>query len=331
MDKKIKYFKIHPTGVIFFAILLAATSFYSGVSWTKSKLTGNTSPATPAVNAANAVNFQTTKSNRPSFQFYVMSFCPYGNQIEDVIKPVVDLLGDKANIKPQYIFDKISDINSYCKSRSPDVAQCPTYITNPQAPFKTLAECKKYIDNLTTQCLDDKQYLKIGDVYYASLHGRQEANQNVREICAWNQTENKKDWWSFVMNVNQSCTSQNADACWEEQAKKAGFDTAKITECFNKEAAGLIEKEIALTSQYKISGSPTLMLDNQAFPPENAYTNDGKGALKFENKVVITQDKYRTPNAIKEAVCASFSNPPKECKTVLADLPSTAAAAGGCN
>jgi glutaredoxin/uncharacterized protein YuzB (UPF0349 family) len=43
------------------------------------------------------------KTDRPSVDLYVMSFCPYGTQAEATMKPVVDLLGKKADIRLHYI------------------------------------------------------------------------------------------------------------------------------------------------------------------------------------------------------------------------------------
>ena len=43
------------------------------------------------------------KSDRPVVDLYVMSFCPYGTQAETVMRPVVDLLGTKADISVRYI------------------------------------------------------------------------------------------------------------------------------------------------------------------------------------------------------------------------------------
>jgi len=318
-----RYIKIPTSGVIFFSVLLAAVSFFAGVTYIKSQTTTEVSSTGTA-----ATVFAAEKSNKPELKFYVMSFCPYGNQMEDVLRPVFDLLGSKADITPQYIFEKISDLNSYCKTRSGDPTQCATYVQN--GYFATEAECKKTIAQNQSTCLSEKSYIKAGNVYYASLHGRQEATQDVREICAWNLTTDKKQWWDFIGNVNKNCTSTNADTCWEEQAKSAGLDTNKITECFNKDAVSLIEKEIALTDQYKIQGSPTVMINGVAFPPEAAYTQDGKGSLKIGKKIA-TQDKFRTPNVVKEAICASFNKTPKECDTVLNELTGAVPAAGGCN
>ena len=328
MIKKNQSIKI-PTGrIIFFSIVFLAISFFAGYSYGRVKYLSSTPPAT---NNQNTVTFAAVKSDKPELKFFVMSFCPYGNQIEDTLRPVFDLLKDKANLTPHYIFDKIDNLDTYCQARSGDPTQCATYITNPNAPFKTVAECKKYLDNLKTQCLDEKQYLKTSSgAMYASLHGRQEANQDLREICAWNQLgDDKTKWWDFIGNVNKNCTADNADSCWEQQAQQAGLNTNQITDCFNKDAVTLIENEVAQTSQFQISSSPTVLIDDVSFPPDNAYTQDGTGSLIIGDKVA-TQDQYRTPNVIKTALCASFKKSPKDCNTNLKDLTGAAPAAGGC-
>jgi hypothetical protein len=43
------------------------------------------------------------KTARPSVDLYVMAFCPYGTLAESAMKPVVDLLGTKADIRVRYI------------------------------------------------------------------------------------------------------------------------------------------------------------------------------------------------------------------------------------
>ena len=272
-----KFVQIPLAGVIVFSLLLATSSFFAGAAWLKIKGQGS------GLKTALAT-FEPVKSEKPEFQFYVMSFCPYGNQIEDLIKPVAELLKDSADIRPQYIFNKITDLKQQCQQYSSD--NCPNYIS--AGYFANESECKSELASYSQQCLDEKQYLKIGDIYYGSLHGRVEANQNVREICAYNMTgDDKTSWWNFIDNVNKNCDSTNADTCWEDQAKKAGFDTNQITECFNTQAADLIEKEIALTNQYQVQGSPTLMINGNTFPPEASYSSDNKGSLKIGKKIFI--------------------------------------------
>jgi len=262
-----------------------------------------------------------------------MSFCPYGDQIETTIRPVFDLLGDKVEIRPRYIFEKIEgSLSDYCKLNSPDSSQCETYVQNSGGQLKNIADCQQQIAAMVKNCNDESKYLKIGNNLYSSLHGRVEANQNLREICAYNLAEDKKLWWDFVENVNNNCNYTNADSCWEEQAKKAGLDTNKITECFNKEAIDLIEKEIADTTKYKIQGSPSLMIGDQQFPPEIDLNNTDQN-IKIGNKV-FNLNQTRTPNVIKEAVCSAFKKAPKECKVILTDPAAesgqTADATGGC-
>jgi hypothetical protein len=316
------YIKVPLPAVILTIILLTILSFYSGLSFAKSK-----SLATPTLDSK--VVFAPTKQDKSELKFFVMSFCPYGNQIEDVLRPVFDLLGNKANITPHYIFDKIDDINSYCTNHAGDITQCNTYVQNKY--FQTEAECKKVIAENTVKCKDEKAYIKApSGMMYSSLHGRQEATQNIREMCVWNIVgDNKKQWWDFIGAINKNCTADNADSCWENQAKQVGLDTVAITDCFNKDGINLIEKELVLTEKFNVSGSPTVLINDQIFPPEAAYTQDGKGTLKINGKVA-TQARYRMPNVLKEGVCAGAKSIPKECKTVITDPAGSAPAAGGC-
>lgn len=327
-EKNTSYVKIPLAGTIVFSLLLAASSFFAGAAWIKIKNGGATTSKLTSKNV-----FAATKVDKPQLDFYVMSFCPYGNQMETTLRPVFDLLGDKVEIRPRYIFEKITGgLTNYCKSNNPDPAQCPTYVENSQGQLKNVADCQQQIATMVKNCNDESKYLKIGDNLYSSLHGRVEANQDVREICAYNLAEDKKLWWDFVKNVNDNCDQNNADTCWEEQAQKAGFDTNKIKECFNNDAASLIEKEIADTTKYQIQGSPTLMMGDQQFPPEIAADATDQN-IKIGDKV-FSLNQTRTPDVIKEAMCSAFKKAPKECKTTLTDPAAEAGqpadATGGC-
>lgn len=317
------YVKVPVPAVIFTAVLLVGLSFYSGLSFARSK----SLTSTPALTSK--IVFAPKKQDKSELKFFVMSFCPYGNQIEDVLRPVFDLIGNKTNITPHYIFDKIDDINTYCASRSGDINQCSVYVQNKY--FPTIADCQKTIGDNLAKCKDEKAYIKApSGAMYSSLHGRQEATQNIREMCVWNMVgSNKKQWWDFIGVINKNCTAQNADSCWTDQAKQVGLDTNAITDCFNKEGINLIEQELALTTKFNVSGSPTVLINDEAFPPEAAYSQDGKGTLNIGKKVT-TQDRYRMPNVLKEAICAGAKSNIKECNTILTDPSGSAPAAGGC-
>lgn len=56
------------------------------------------------------------KTAKPDVKLFVMSFCPFGNQAEEMLIPVVDLLKDKANFELHYIFynNYASGYPDYC-------------------------------------------------------------------------------------------------------------------------------------------------------------------------------------------------------------------------
>jgi glutaredoxin len=58
---------------------------------------------TPQVTTTAPAKFEPKKTDKPVAQLYVMSFCPYGIEAENAMKPVVDLLGSKASIETHYI------------------------------------------------------------------------------------------------------------------------------------------------------------------------------------------------------------------------------------
>lgn len=188
------------------------------------------------------------KRDKADVKLFVMSFCPYGNEAEEIMKPVVDLLKDKANIKVHYIVSKEG--------------------TN-----------------------------------YTSLHGEQELNQDVREICVLKYQPEK--FWDFVLTINKKATSDDVDKKWEGIAKEVGLDIQKIKDCVLKEKSSLLDAEIKITDKYGVSGSPTLIINDTIYNGE------------------------RTANSYKEAICAGFKNQPAECKTKLSNDKKTSSA-GGC-
>ena len=49
------------------------------------------------------------KTVLPEVKLFVMSFCSYGNEAEEIMTPVVELLKNKANIRVHYIVSKLSE------------------------------------------------------------------------------------------------------------------------------------------------------------------------------------------------------------------------------
>jgi len=201
--------------------------------------------------------------NKPQIDFFVMSYCPYGNQAEEGIEPVYQLLKDKAIFNPRYVI--YSD----------------------------------YAGGGPTYCIDDDKL--------CSMHGIQELNQDVREICV-NKYMGVAKWFEFALAMNDKCTSQNADTCWEAVATDLKLDVAKIKTCQKDEAVALLTAEKTLGDKLKVSGSPTVFVEGDSY------------------------SGGRTPEAFKTALCDKFDTKPSECSQALAGetAASTAAATGSC-
>ena len=131
-----------------------------------------------------------------------------------------------------------------------------------------------------TYCLDK-------DNKYCSMHGIQELNQNVRELCV--QKYQKDKFWEFLQAMNKSCTYNNADSCWESVAKGLGIDIASVKNCQKNEALTLLEQEVQLGKKYGITGSPQLVINDVEY----------KGA--------------RSVAGYKAGICAGFNSAPSEC------------------
>ena len=286
--------------------LLIIASFLLGSIWTKIRITEQ--PKDQATEQKKEVlgeeekAFAAPKKKTPEVKFFVMSFCPYGNQAEAGLKPVAELLGNKVSWQPRYI---VSEAKEACEARCAnsvyDEKQCQQLVDNGQ--ISDMDTCKKYFPYKDKEtCLKEK-CAEIKEGEYVSLHGEQELNQDVREICAWNIGDSKK-WWSFVDKVNKNCSSSNADTCWEKQAKQAGLDVAKIKDCQKNQVSSLLVKEIKETEKYSASGSPMVFINDKLY------------------------DGGRAPEDYKKAICAGFEKVPAECEKVLGTA--SQGAAGGC-
>lgn len=154
-----------------------------------------------------------------------------------------------------------------------------------------------YASGYPDYCLDEENK-------YCSMHGIQELNQDVRELCMWKYIDHDL-WWDFLMKVNDECNSRNVDTCWESVAEKLGIDIEKIKTCQKEEAINLLAKEVELNKKYGVRASPTVFINDEQY----------RGA--------------RTPEAYKKAICSGFINPPDECQQILSGS-SASTPTGGC-
>jgi protein-disulfide isomerase len=140
----------------------------------------------------------------------------------------------------------------------------------------------------------------------SSLHGPVEAQEDLSIMKYYDQ----KTYWKYMMVIDATCSGQRGDTnaydtCWKSAAKNASIDTSKIDTCAKgSEGINLLKADEALTTQYGVSGSPTLIINGAV------YNGD------------------RTPDAYKQAICQAFTTSPAECSQNLSTTGS--AASGGC-
>jgi len=298
-------------------LLIIIAAFAGGILWEKRSVSKNQVAGVKTEENGASVEFAPETSEKPNVKLFVMAYCPYGNQAETGLKPVADLLGDKIEIEPHYIFSKETEaeIKQGCQPYIYSQDLCQDYID--QGYFPDLASCKERMYPTEEDCFKDRSdgCLATSDSYYCSLHGKKELNQGIREVCAWESADDKSRWWQFVSLINSNCPLEEVDHCWQDQADKAGLDKDRIQECFNVKSVEILDKEIGLSTKFQAYGSPTVIINGALYPPKEAYQSQDS-TMKI-GKSVFTPNQYRSSEALKQAICAAFKKAPKECKTKL--------------
>ena len=140
------------------------------------------------------------------------------------------------------------------------------------------------------------------DDKYCSMHGIQELNQDIRELCV--QKYQKDKLWDFLTEINNQCDYKNVDSCWEGTAKEIGIDINQIKSCQKSEALDFLVEELELNQEYGISGSPQLIING------------------------VEYLGLRNVEAYKKGICSAFISPPFECSLELES--EGGAVSGGC-
>jgi hypothetical protein len=152
------------------------------------------------------------------------------------------------------------------------------------------------------ELLGDKADMSVKFVNYA-MHGLKEVKDNTNDYCI--QQEEPDKWTAF-----ERCfvATTNYDQC----AEKVGIDKEKIQQCFDA-----TDKKYDIMKNYNDKASwlsgrfPHYMVYDDL---NKQYGVRGSPSLVINGKQVRVS---RSSEAVKEAICAAFNNPPKECETNL--------------
>ena len=127
-----------------------------------------------------------------------------------------------------------------------------------------------------------------------SLHGINELNEDIRQMCIWKYNPDK--WWDYVLCINNGCTIDDVETCWKTCAENNEISVAKIRACQELEGIGLAEKDRDLSEELKAYSSPTIIINNAQYTPDRIE-----------------------PEPYKRAICKGFKKPPAECEAKLGD------------
>ena len=123
------------------------------------------------------------KTVRPSVDLYVMAFCPYGTQAESAMKPVVSLLGTKADINVRYI--------TTVRGSTAGSVQSLHGLSEAQEDLRQICIQKKYpqkfwdyIETFNTRCYPVSQNLTSLNTCWRNTSASMGFDTSAIETCA---------------------------------------------------------------------------------------------------------------------------------------------------
>ncbi len=130
----------------------------------------------------------------------------------------------------------------------------------------------------------NKANIELRFVSY-TMHGPQEDLDNNRLICI-REEQNAKliDYLKcFVYGDGSEASSQSCLA-------STGIDTGKLDSCLSSKVTGYMKEDTALNTQYRVQGSPTVIINGEEV---SVYPRD--------------------PQSVANALCDAFTSKPSEC------------------
>jgi hypothetical protein len=93
----------------------------------------------------------------------------------------------------------------------------------------------------------------------SSMHGQEEVNEDLREICAANKYPKNNQFAKYL-----GCRSKDLrNTDWQACAKSSGMDEKVIAKCVETEGKDLLRKSFEFANTLKIGASPTFLSNNR--------------------------------------------------------------------
>lgn len=206
-------------------------------------------------------------------------------QVVDTTVEVPEVTGEATNT-PEEAKTSCEDLT---KSDSSEmnafvVSYCPYGLQMQRVISKLVEEAPELADYVTIRYMG-----AISDGKVTAMHGEEEAQENLRQICLREEQPDK--FWSYL---NCFMKAGETETCLAETE----VDTEKLETCMTGES-GLeyAQEDFDMQNQYSVSGSPTLILNG-----ERVSEFDFGG---------------RTAEALKTLTCCGFNTEPEVCTTEI--------------
>ncbi len=107
--------------------------------------------------------------NKPQIDFYVMSYCPYGNMAEEAIEPVYRLLGDKVDFNPHFVY-----YSNYASGY-------PAYCYDEESQYCSMHGVVELNQNIREMCVN--KYMGTGKMFDFMLEMNVKCNSQNADEC----------------------------------------------------------------------------------------------------------------------------------------------------
>ncbi len=218
-----------------------------------------------------------------------------------------DLLAAIKDLKPGLDVSNVKIVQEAASPKALQVCMNTTKSDKPLLEAFIVSRCpfglqmQRIMAEITSKLPQAKDYLKvryIGSVSnntITSMHGDEEAQENLRQICI--REEQGSKYWDYV-----SCYMKEGNST--ECLKSSSVDEGMLNACVKDSSRGLAyaQKDFDLANKFNISGSPTLTLNNKIASEFDFATNTTNG---------------RSPEALKELLCCGFKDKPSFCSAQL--------------
>lgn len=170
------------------------------------------------------------------------------------------------------------------------VANCPYGLQMQRVFKKAYEEVPDILSSLTVRYIGSVEGGKLVSMHDQAAGGT-EATENLRQICI--REEQNEKYWPYV-----SCYMQEGNS--EQCLGTASVNTSDLDSCMSDATRGVkyAQADFDLANKYKVSGSPTLLVNNSQTVSEFDFGG-------------------RNPNAIKDIVCASGTTQSDFCKNEI--------------